>query len=218
MSEEFDIMKPISPHLDIGLTMFDKPPTQEEASQKAEEVSESPIFAEPVSPRLDIGTTMFDKPIEPVKEETVSDTSVIVEEPPPKEYRPPVRSGVNDVTYGYMTAEEASFMGSVDEELTEASPLPSDGPVAAPEMGNALDRALSELQDLRQEETVKKIPIQQTAVPEEEKEKNEEWFPNMTVRVGGRPVHGMTKNIVSIIMGIIFVIMFVSIVVAFGLD
>ncbi len=264
--EEFDIMKPISPHLDIGLTMFDKP------AEKTESVSDSlmkPTSAEldigstmfdkpadsvmttsddimkPVSSALDIGVSGFDKPVESAESIVLSPTSpqpdtapTIFDKPPavsnpvaayttssaqsssagqtsPMKRTPP--PGQVDMDYGYVTPEEAKLLEKVREEPTKRSddgPSPSlSEPLRAGELQSPLERALEELNDLR-EETTQAEKREREAVPETVKQ--QEWTPNLNVEVGGKPVHGKAKNnaLVAIILFLASVSVFIGFVAA----
>lgn len=170
--EEFDIMKPISPHLDIGKTMFDEPALGS------------------TSATLDIGKTMFDEPapvsvtkqaaapINPpvapapkIKAEPVT----VMERPAPKPVQnmtpPPAMPrqsvaavhnpaesktssavvhkgrGRQDLDFGYLTPEEAALLDS--DNTPEPAPVElNTGPVQRVEMDSPLEKALDQLDDL----------------------------------------------------------------------
>lgn len=267
--EEFDIMKPISPHLDIGLTMFDKP------AEKTESISDS--LMKPTSAELDIGSTMFDKPVgsvsgtsndimkptssaidtgvsvfdkpaENAKSIAVSPTSPQPDAVPIKVDKPPEVSkpvavyttssaqtssagqalsagrassagrtpppGQVDIDYGYVTPEEAKLLEKVREEPEKSSddgPSPSlSEPLRAGELQSPLERALEELNGLR-EETAQAEKREREAVPESVKQ--QEWTPDLTVEVGGKPVHGKAKN--NALIAIIIFLASISVFIGF---
>lgn len=173
MSEEFDIMKPISLDLDIGTTMFDTPKKEDDRSKTQVSLQQPD-----------------------------DDKNVKADTTPVAEYKKPVRSGVDDVDYGYLTEEEAEFMNSLDERPEEQQKVPPDGPVAAPEMDNALGRALAELQELHNETQTKVVSVQDKAPVMEE---NDEMLSKMTVRVKGNDVNNRSAGL-AIAMTVAFIL------------
>ncbi len=216
MSEEFDIMKPISLDLDIAPTMFDKPPTQEhKETEDINKTDDEPVGIKPViAPMASVKRTISQtSEITPLAEKPIVVNTTGAEQSELRHARVPTvrdgqrkpeESGVGDVNFGYLTADEAKFMGKLEKDIPNESSAPSvdTGAVKSPELDNPLERALGELENINNAENRN---VTETARPTGAFDLSSE---GKRVRNADETVDNSARNL-KIIIIVVFCVLFV---------
>lgn len=200
-NEEFDIMKPISPHLDIGTTMFDEPHRKSDDLYTGgnSQNTQNEKNAQPAESRQN-STPQY-----------TGSASQNTQSAAPAE-----EGGRADLNYGFVTAEEAELLELPEETGSPDAPQADNRAVSA-EAGTPLFNAIEGLEEVLREYNADIMEIRRNAgyisdEPETEptpEEKKEEWLPDTTVRLNGRRVHGKKKNAVIAMLFVFLAVFFI---------